>query len=122
MPNHRNQYDFGAVPTDPEARPHKNALFEGDYPAESKEPYPGAGYTVDAHSAEQSLRRETLMAEGGTLGGTYPAHPDRAHPNSPEQYRAEVERQEYLRACHGGLPDAPAALRQGKKPFKGLKG
>ena len=41
---------------------------------------------------------------------------------SPEQYRAEQEQAEYLRACHGGLPDAPDALDQGAAPSKNLKG
>lgn len=122
---HRNPYDFGQESTDPNARPHKPALFEGDYPPADaqKEPYPDAGYTIDEHQAEQNLRRETLQEEGGTIGGPSPHYPDRAHPDSEEQSRAEQERQEYLRACHGGLPDAPGEAKAvGKRPFKGLKG
>lgn len=122
---HYNQYDFGAETTDPEARPHKPAIMEGDYPPlDAQKRHPDAPYiTENAHLAEQAKRREVLASEGSTLSGEYGSpYPDRAHPSSPEEYREEMERAKYLRACHGGPPDAPDALSQGKKSFKGLKG
>ena len=81
------------------------------------------GCPEDTFEAEQSKRERALKDEGDTMHGSYPAYPDRGMPNSPEMYAEQLERQEYVRACHGGLPDAPGEAKAvGKRPFKGLKG
>lgn len=111
MPSHvypQNMYDYGSVSTDPNDRQHKPAIMDGEYPSD------------DVHMMEQERRRHALGMEGGPLGGREYPHP--AHPASPEQYREEMERAAYLRACHGGLPDAPDALPQSPTPFKNMRG
>ena len=100
-----------ADPKNPEAAPHRPFLVEGDYPSNEYE-----------HADQQSQRRWEAKHESGPLYGDYTLHPDRAHPRSPEEYEADMERAANLRAMHGGLPDSspemPAVAVPGGKPFK----
>lgn len=102
---------------DPNDRKHRNFILDGDYPP--------AGATVDVHGwpedafeGEQRERLHRMEMEGGDLRGSQLIHDI---PNSPEMYEEQTERQEYLRACHGGVPDAPEDLPQPPTPFTGMK-
>ncbi len=70
----------------------------------------------------QERRQEAAKYESGPLYGDHPRYPDRATPESPEMARQDMERQEYLRACHGGVPDAPEAVPQPPTQHASLKG
>lgn len=114
-------------PHDPSARPFKPAIMKGDYPGPEEvtrvDGYMGDEYTVvqDLHFEEQSRKRRAAENEGGPLGGMYGSWPDRGHPLSPEEKAAVESEDAYLRAVHGGLPDAPDGAPRavlGGKPFK----
>lgn len=107
-PKPQNMYDYGNVSTDPNDRQHRAAIMDGEYPSE------------DQHIAEQERRRHALQMEGSTLGvHSYPRH---SHPASPTQQQDEAERDAYLRACHGGLSDAPQEVPQPPIQVKNLRG
>lgn len=102
---------------DPNDRKYRNFILDGEYPP--------AGATVDVHGwpedafeAETREREYRMEAEGGELRGSQLP----GMPNSPEMYEKEIERQEYLRACHGGLPDAPEEVPQPPVQYSGMKG
>ncbi len=102
---------------DPNARQHRPFILDGEYPA------PDVDGFSDAFQEEQDKREYAAKHESGPLYGDYRHHPDRAMPRTPEMYAQELEQQEYLRACHGGLPDAPETIRPGNPtPWKGMKG
>ncbi len=102
---------------DPNDRKHRNFILDGEYPpaGSTTDVY---GYPEDTFMAEQMEREHRMAQEGGELRGSHLP----GMPNSPEMYQEQVEREEYLRACHGGLPDAPEALPQPPTPFTGMKG
>lgn len=107
--------------TDPNDRPQRPFILDGDYPPRDQQAELYPGIQEDAFQAEQQTRLDALEREGGDLGGQWPGYPDRGQPESPEQYDQRVAHQEYLRACHGGLPDAPGEA-SAPVPFKNLKG
>ena len=92
--------------------------MDGDYPPRDAQAEVYPGVFEDQFIDEQAERERLMAEEGGELRGTHLA----GMPNSPEMYDKEMERQEYLRACHGGVPDAPEALPQSPTPFTGMKG
>jgi hypothetical protein len=101
----------------PNDRKNRPFIVDGEYP-----PADADGFS-DEFQEEQSHREYIAKHESGPLYGDYPHHPDRAMPRSPEMYAEEMKREEELRAMHGGLPDAPEAIRPSNpKPWKGLKG
>ncbi len=109
--------------TDPNDRPQRPFIMKGDYPPPEAQAEIYPGMYEDAFAEEQQTRLSALEHESGPLHGSYPAYPDRGTPNSPEQYEREQEHAAYLRACHGGVTDAPGEARAvGKRPFKGLRG
>ncbi len=89
---------------DPNDRAHRNFILDGEYPP---------GFEMEQHEREHRMAMEGGELRGNHLPGT---------PNSPEMYERQMEDQEYRRACHGGVPDAPEALPQPPTPFAGMKG
>lgn len=103
----------------PNDRQHRPFVLDGEYPAPPAED----AFSEDPFMAEQDRRQQALKHESGPLYGDYPRYPDRATPRDPATYAREQDEAEYLRACHGGLPDAPVVIRPGNaKPWKGMKG
>ena len=105
----------------PDDRAHRPFIMDGDYPPRDAQEQVYPGVYEDQFIEEQTKREHALKDESGPLHGSYPAYPDRGMPDSPEMTEDARERQEYLRACHGGLPDAPEALPQPPAPFTGMK-
>lgn len=106
---------------DPNARGHRPFIMDGDYPPRDaqKEVYPGV--FEDQFIEEQTQREHALRDESGPLHGSYPAFPDRGMPDSPEMADKAREDQQYLRACHGGLSDAPEEVPQPPVQYSGMK-
>lgn len=110
--------------TDPNDRPQRPFIMDGDYPPRDAQAEVYPGVFEDAFVEEQETRLHALQNEGGTLRGGSDSgyYPDMPMPQSPEQREQADDRAAYLRACHGGEPDAPEALPQPPTPFTGMKG
>lgn len=92
----------------PNAREHRNFVLDGEF-SPPVEPYPGAGYTVEASREDEQRRVEKVRQQ--ELGGDpnyqlevwMPPMPTQ----SPGQRAEEEEDGAFVRACQGGLPDSP---------------
>lgn len=116
----RGWYGLVMSHQDPNAREHRNFVLDGEHAA-PVEPYPGAGYTVDADRHAELLRVEELREQ--QLGGD----PDFQlgtwmSPVPSQSSGVQADREETdarVRACQGGLPDSPGDARAvSSKPFK----
>ena len=89
-------------PNDPKHRPF---ALEGEVPS----------------ALEQQRRIDAAKYDSGPLYGRFPAYPDRAI-SDERMMEEEAKRQEYIRACNGGVPDAPKDIEPANPtPWKGMR-